>query len=282
MSKTRLNNAVKGHNKKLQRADEILYGTLGIILNGVQVVQVPNRYPYVYIQLRNDQNELVQAYNDQVSAIYGFPVTLIWSGNRYEVTGRDSLRYNNWGSNNPYLPFHGASHSFDGLPYDGTDVVWVYPKQFMPFLAMPSGANNGSSLIINPYIRQRLDGTWSYDGATGMVSFATYLPTTGSLACMALVYMDASTNKFGVAVGSGGYFSNTITGTNQIAQYIPPVTNPNWEPITAVRLVSGTTQLTWDNLYDVRQFVQPRVTGSAGGGSGITIGQVMAVQGVGL
>lgn len=273
MNDKRLTTALQGMKEQTQQFEELIPGTLGIPLGGQVLVQVPSRPSYVYVQLRDNQNELVQAYNDQVSATYGLPVLVKWQRNKYIVVGRDSIRYSYWGSNNPYIPLHGSTHSFSRNPNEGTDIAFIYSQQFMPLLAMPSGTlNNGSSLIINPYLRLRQDGTWSYDGSTGTINFSAYNPTSGAFAVMALVYLDTTLNQFGVLVNSGSYFPNYLTGTSQIANYLPQVTNPNFIPIAAVRLLTGTNLVTWDNLYDARQFIQYRITGSGGGGGGSPTG----------
>jgi hypothetical protein len=91
---------------------------------------------------------------------------------------------------------------------------------------------------------------------------------------MVLVYMDAYTGNPGILVGSGTYFPANISGS--IYQYIPSP-SVNQIPLAGVLLNTGTTTITWSNIYDVRQWVHatPSGTSSGGGGSGIdTIGFV--------
>ena len=48
-------------------------GLLGLPV-AARTVQVPNRNGYVYVRLRDNNSELVQAYNDKVSPKYNLPV----------------------------------------------------------------------------------------------------------------------------------------------------------------------------------------------------------------
>ena len=118
----------------------------------VGTVEVPNRNSFVYVRLRDNQNEVIQAYNNKVAASYNLPVVVERQNNRYVVVGVDTLRYqNNWNSFAPFLPIHGNAHSFNPETGGGGDVVWVYPRQFMPALIIPSGTNGGPNVFFAPY-----------------------------------------------------------------------------------------------------------------------------------
>jgi hypothetical protein len=273
-----------------EQAKTTLLGTLGIPLGGTRLVEVPNRNSFVYVQLRSNQNEVIQAFNNKVAASYGLPVILQREGTRYIVLGVDSQRYqNNWNSFAPYLPVHGNTHSFDFTSGGGGDVVWVYSRQFMPLLAFPSGSSGGPNVVIAPHVLQSVSGTWTYVGNTGTNSLLQYIPT-GSNAVMVLVYLDRTTGNPGIVVGSGSYFANTITGTAEVTPYIPIVPSPLFQvPLAAVRLTTGTNVIGWDNIYDVRQYLQYITTGTGGiatgtgGGSSIdTLGFAGLYEGVPL
>ncbi|MEM4722087.1 MAG: hypothetical protein QXT73_08525, partial [Candidatus Methanomethylicaceae archaeon] len=58
-------------SKSLRRFEEkkenrryIIPGVLGISIGGRRYVEVPNRPGYVYVRLRQSQNELIQAFNN--------------------------------------------------------------------------------------------------------------------------------------------------------------------------------------------------------------------------
>lgn len=264
-----LTKALKEQRKKTEQFKRPIWGTLGIKLNGFQLVDVPNRPSFVYVQLEDNPNENIQAFNNRVAPSYGLPVILKRDGTRYIVTDVDTARYqNNWPNNAPFLPRHGPTHSFDPDTGGGADMVWVFSKQFMPLLVYPSGSNSGPTVLISPHVLLTSSGTFSYVGNTGVPNLTTYLPTGGG-AIMALIYLDKNTGNPGIIINSGSNFSSLFTTAAQVTPYIPALTSPATQiPLGAVRLVTGTSILDWSYIYDVRQFVQAQSTGTSGGGGG--------------
>jgi hypothetical protein len=262
MSKRRLEQEFKSFDKQVTKKTAVYSGLLGIPLNGVRTVEVPNRNGYVYVRLRDSQSELIQAFNDKVSPVYDLPVLVKHDKAKYIVIGRDTDRYQDWGSFSAYLPRHGNTHSFNRDVSSGGDIVWVYGQQFMPMLATPSGTYGANNVLVNGNIYLKTDGSWRYDGETGTANLLGSKPT-GSGAVMVLVYQNKDTGAFGTTAGSN--FDATITGSAGVASYIPTLVDPDYQPIVAVRLVSGTSSIGWDNMYDVRQFFGTRgSTGDAG------------------
>lgn len=271
MTNRRLDKALRKSNKKKEDKVILLSGELGIPLNGQKLVEVPNRKGFVFVRLKNNTSELIQAYNTSVSPIYDLPVLVARQVGGYKIVGRNIDRYSNQWGNAPYLPKHGPQHSFNPSLNIGGDVVWVYSQQIMPLLGYPSGSSGSPQLAISPYIVRDLNGNWKYIGNTGTPDTTPYNPTTGSRATMVLVYLDTVSGNPALLVNSGTYMDGSLTGSSDVAQYIPRVTNPNWIPSVAIRLVSGTSVLTWNNLYDVRPFLQVVPTGSSSGGGGTSI-----------
>lgn len=256
--------------QKKQTKQEVLQiaGSLGIPIGGQRLVEVPNRNSFVYVKLRDNQSEVIQAFNNQVAPSYGLPVVVERRHNRYIVVGVDTIRYqSDWSSFAPYLPRHGNTHSFDTENGGGGDIVWIHSRQMMPSLIFPSGSLGGPNVLMASYTLKNADGTWKYTGDTGTTSLLPYKPPVGSNAVMALVYLDSISGNPYFIVGSGSYFSNTITGSAQIVPYIPSLSDPNHIPLAAVRLVSGTSSIGWGNIYDVRQWIHTTPTGTGGGGS---------------
>lgn len=141
----------------------------------------------------------------------------------------------------------------------------------MPLLTIPSGSSGGPNVIVSPHTLQSISGTWSYVGNTGTQSLLQYTPT-GSNAVMVLVYLNRLSGNPQIVVGSGSYFSNVITGTAEVTPYIPTVPNSNIHiPLGAVRLTTGTSTIGWDNIYDIRQYLQYVSTGTGGGSGGSSI-----------
>ena len=264
--------SLQTQKKQTEQVKLTIYGSLGITIGGQKTVQIPDRQGYVYVRLRDNQNEVIQAFNNKVAASYDLPVIVVREGSRYVVQQFNSQRYlNNAQNSAPFLPNHGTQHSFPRG--GGADITWIYPQQFMPALVYPS-TTTGTYVNIDRYPLYTPDNRWIYAGGTGTQNILQYLPTTGSSSLMVLVYMDAYTGNPGILVGSGTYFPANISGS--IYQYIPSP-SVNQIPLAGVLLNTGTTTIRWDNIYDVRQWVHatPTGTSSGGGGGGIdTIGFV--------
>lgn len=262
--------AVAEQKRKTESKNPLIAGTLGITMGGQTIVEVPDRPSYVYVQVRSSQAEIIQAFNQTVSPVYGLPVFIQWQGNRYVVTERDTMRYSNWIDSSAYLPRHASTHEARG---SAGDVVFVAQEQFLPLLPTPSGSLGNGAIIVNDYNLQGTGGNFTYFPAQATVNMTAWNPSSPTGAIMALVTLDASNNQLKYFVNSGNVFGNWLTGT---ADVLPQVfTNPDlgrYLPIAAVRLVSGTQAITWDNIYDVRPlFGLSRITiASAGGGGGST------------
>jgi hypothetical protein len=264
--------------KKLNvsKQDEVLYipGSLGITISGSKTVEVPDRPGFVYVRLRNDLSETVKAYNDKVAPVYDLPVILVrdkTNKNYYTIFGKDTGVYTNW-STTSYLPRHGAAHSFDPNS-PGADIVWTYDNQIMQFAAVPSGSSGGMNLIIEPgvFYSERYD-RWIYCCGTGTASLSTYLPT-GTQQRSVLCYVDWNGNP---KLSGGSYFAVGITGTSSVLGTLPIMPADIEIPVCAVRLMSGTSYLSWDNIYNLRQFPEGYNLGTVGGSSGLSSGTLAA------
>lgn len=231
-------------------------GILGLPVSS-QTVEVPGRDGYVYVRIRNT-NEIVQAQNEKVSPIFNLPILMKWNRGGYSISGRDTKRYSNWGSSSSFLPKHGGQHSF----YGG-DPTFIYSRQFVPFATMPSGTNGSDAVYIEPHVyRNPQDGSWNYVGDQFSPNLLTAKPTD-SQARMLLLYWDLNSDTVMVATGSAIVAS--ATGTAQILAGLPLLMGQNDIPLAGIRLVSGTSAILWDNIYDVRQFATTTPPSFTGG-----------------
>lgn len=228
-------------------------GILGAQFKGQTLVDVTDRKGYVYVRLRNNLNEIVQAYNSMVSPVYGLPVILVRDStyNRYIVKGRDLGTYGNWGSS-PYMPRHGAQHSFPEYNWGG-DVVWIYGRQFVPLGVSPAtGSSGGNYVFVNPYVYY-LNGAWDYAGGVATPNLLPYCPTgSPGNAIAVLVYLDSSGD---VQVIAGSGFSAAYTTIDAMLPYIPGLPNTSSVPLGMVRLTSGTTAIGWNEIFDLRPLI---------------------------
>lgn len=259
-----LTRQIQSYTNSLEKKRPELSGLLGLAIDGSRQITVASRPGFVYVRLRDSLSEAVQAFNDKVSPVYDFPVLIERRGNRWIVTGKDDLRYSNWGTSSPFLPAHGEQHSFNRDTNTGADTVFVYPDQFMPLLVYPSGTSGAANLMVAPYLLQRTND-FAYVGNTGTRNLLIYKPTN-SQGIVGIVALNKSTGNPDILIASGTPFNGSITGTAGILPYLP-YPSSDQEPLYAFRLVSGTSALTWDNLYNMRQFVGGSTsTGTSGSG----------------
>ena len=249
----KLQKSLSDYNKTLVKEDEEILGDLGATIGGKRVVAVPDRASFVYVRLRTKLSELIQAFNDKVSQKYGVPVVVKREGNRYVVLRRNTEAYSDWVDDDPYLPKHALTHSFDKDGGNvGGDPVWVYPYQIMPALIAPFPIAATNVFMHSAPIKD-LEGNWKYVGNTGTPKLTTYNPTSG--ATLVLISIDTVSGNPVIQASTGTFIPLSASGTAQLINYLPFNNNYNLIPDTMVRLVSGTTRITWDNLYDVRQFL---------------------------
>jgi hypothetical protein len=269
----RLRRAINDFSNTKEDTANVLSGILGLTSDKVQV---PNREGFVYVRLRDNLSEVLEAYNDAVSPVYNLPVLIKWDKTRYIIIGRDLERYVNWGTTSAYLPSHGNSHSFGES--GGGDVVWVFSRQVMPWLISPSGSSAAGSALVNGY-PYYFDDQWKYLGTSGTPVLTGNLPTGGNSARMSLVYLNPDTNILGVA-NNTEEFSALLTGTADVIPHIPQLPASWYIPLAGVRLVTGTTTIGWNNLYDVRPFFSSVPTGTSGGASvaGFSDGSVLFAE----
>lgn len=253
MTKRILKSAVRRVDDKKKDKEVYIPGLLGID-KGEFLVNVPNRPGFVYVRLRSNQNELIQAYNDTVAPVYNLPILVVRDAidpTRYRVQGRDLAVYSNWGNSTPYLPSHGGTHSIAPTG-GGGDPVWVYGRQFMPLNVTPSGTAGAQGVIIDPFVYYHDDyDQYKHAGGTGTASIVAFKPTDNT-ARMVLVYLDLDGNP---QLMPGDTFTTLITGTAGVLPYVPTISQDVGMPLAAARLVSGTSSIVWNNLYDLRPII---------------------------
>lgn len=249
-----LKRSLKKYSRQKENRVEELFGELGIPLSGTKVVDVPTRPGYVYVRLKGNTSELIQAYNSTVPSIYDLPVRVRRNRNTYVIMGKDQVKWSNTGNGDNVfvssLPRHGGQHSLNPEFGMGADVSWIYSRQFMNQLAFPSGTSS-MMLTLEPWFYEK-DGAWGYSQNTGTPSFAPYVPTVTGSARMALLYLNRTTNALEIV--AGGLFSGGINDRAVLAGFIPDVDRDYAMPLAAVKLTTGTSSLDWYDIYDMRDF----------------------------
>jgi hypothetical protein len=263
MSKRKLDRAIKRIDTGKSDRFKEFPGTLGIRRRNENQVEVNGREGFVWVRLRGNQNELIQAFNDKVAPVYNLPVLVIrdkLDPTRYRIQSRDIAQYQNWGSSSAYLPRHGSTHSFNPVS-PGGDITWVFGKQFLPLLLYPSGSSGAGNVLIQESVFFR-NNLYQHILLTGTPDVVGLKPTNNQ-AKMVLVYLDDTNTP---QLSGGSLFNASLTGTSDVLPFIPALSSASHIPVGAVRLVSGTSRITWSNLYDLRPFFRDHSGGTGGAG----------------
>lgn len=261
---SKLKRELEKFDRTLKKEYVEIPGEMGAYIKGKKTVEVPDRVGYVYVKLRTNLSEIIQAFNDRVSPSYGLAVIVRREGNKYIVDRRDVGRYENWEDKNKYVPRHGDTHSFDLDGSNiGADPVWVYPYQFMPSLVSPFGVKGAENVFIYPYSFVH-NGTWHYSGNTGTSNLTNYRPASGS--SVVLITLDTVSGNPYLFASTGTYIPSSVTGTAGFIPYLPSIDETQYIPLSFVTLSSGTFGIGWNNIHDVRQL--------AGGGGITSIGVI--------
>lgn len=254
MTTRNLRRQLRTFSNRTEQPLKLYSGALGVFIGGTQYVDVPNRPGFVYVRLRNNISELIQAHNSLVSPVYDLPVLVVRNQNYYEIYSRDSQQYGSyWDTTSSFMPRHGFQHEFDPDNNGGGDLVFVHGEQFYPLMGFPSGTSGAGNILIAPY-RYYANSSWHYAGNTGTPNLTQYRPTGSANAKLVLVGLTIDTGNPFVKLGTE--FSATITGAMEMTQYVPTDIDTHEEiPGTIVRLVTGTSVITWANIYDARQYM---------------------------
>jgi len=245
-NKLRLRRAIKNVLDTKQPVLEEIPGLLGTLIKGKKRVKVNSRKSFVYVRLHGKQSETIKAFNDSVSILYDLPVlvTKVYNkGYNYKVTGKDVGRYQNWGGDTgqALLAPHGMQHSF-GVGAGGSDIVWVYKRQFMPLLPYPY---SGTSVSVSEDWYQWRDSFVHFPGE--IVDVGASKPLILGDARFVTLYLSGNTNT---VQGITGSLFNINPFPSDVIPYIPKLSPSMGIPLTSVLLTNDTENLSWNNLYD--------------------------------
>lgn len=245
-NKLRLQRTLKRVLDNKQDITEEIPGLLGTLVKGKERVKVNSRKSFVYVRLHGNQSETVQAFNDTVSILYGLPVLVARVRNKgynYRVIGKDVGRYQHWGGDTgqALLAPHGLQHSFQPGA-GGSDIVWVFKKQFMPLLPYPY---TGTSIAVSPDWYQWKESFVYFSGT--IIDIGASKPAILGSSRFVTLYLEGSTNNVRGVTGS---LFNSSPFPPDVTSYIPKIVPSMGIPLTSVLLSSDTTNVAWNNLYD--------------------------------
>lgn len=250
-----------------QDYQEEISALLGVIKDGKHLVDVPDRPSYVYARIRGNLSELVQAFNDQVTAVYNLPVLIVRDPidkSRFRVKGRDLGRYEDWGNVAP-VPKHAETH-LEG----NNDPVYITSNQILDFRVVPDG------MKVQIWKGELFGNNFETPGRTSFWDLSSYVPPTGAI--WELIYLDRLGDfyrKDGILVDSLSLLTPDL---------IPFCPFGAW-PIVAIRLFMGQTSINPTNdMVNLRWSVLPFNSAVGGGGAyddcrmTIATGTIMAMS----
>ncbi len=213
--------------------------------------RVPNKLNYVFVR-RTGRGVIEECLNTRVAARNDLPVIVGYS---HELPAVLQVLAGKWEriaelGSYAYMPSHHQAHEFQN-EFGGDDVTWIQSQQLLPLLAQPTSPE---SMTVTVYegLYPWLAG-WHYFDGDVSPSFVGSVP--------------------GIA-GEGRYSLLSIDGATETLQITDGITFPAWLPpvdyedmipgppagaipIVAVFLLSGTTEISWDIMWDARLFAQP-------------------------
>jgi hypothetical protein len=246
----RFRRALEESLDRKQEKLKLIPALLGVYLNGQKTVTVANRPDFVWCRIRGSTSEVIQAFNETVSTHYDLPILVYRDPNApdiYKVYGRDIRQYDDWGGVYYSSSPHGRSHSFGGG--QGSDVVWIYKRQYLPMLPRPvaSGALN---IWIEPEFWY-FGGQYHWWPGSGTTDLSGYKPTGADNARYVTVYIDGNAGIPQYLLGDE--FSVLFASVVDPGNYISLPTPSQGIPIAAIFLLTGTERIGWGEIYDLRQ-----------------------------
>ncbi len=227
----------------------------GAYFNGQKTLNVAGRPDFIWARIRGKTSEVVQVFNDVLTTYWDLPILVYRDPNYpdiWKVYGRDISRYEDWGGVS-YMPSHGGQHSFASTAESGNvggDIVWVFKRQFVPMLVHPEATASMSVYAEADFYY--FNGAYSWFGGTGTGDLSAYKPTGAHNAKYLTVYLEPISNR--LLVLEGPEF-NAIWAPTDPGEYIAVPSPYEGIPLAGVLLMTGTNQLGWGEIYDIRNIV---------------------------
>jgi hypothetical protein len=220
---------------------------------GAKALQVAGRDDFIWARIRDSNSEVIQVFNDTVTAHWDLPILVYRDPNQpdiWKVYGRDVSRYEDWGDIS-YLRPHGTQHAFAG-GNTGSDVAWIFKRQFMPLMTRPNATATMSVWVESDYYYW--DGQYKWWPGSGTSDLSGYKPTGAQSAKYLTLYLEGQSGLLEVAVGDE---FNVLWPPQNPEAFIPAITPDEGIPLSAIYLLTGTSQIGWGELFDIRNVVSP-------------------------
>lgn len=242
------------HDLLSSKADEQVKvpAAMGAYIGGVKTVTVDKRKDHVYVRLRGNDSEVVEAFNDSVLRAFGIQIFVVREGLQWRVVGKNTgtAPGGGWGGD-AYLPNHGNQHSFSGgTGTAGNDIVWVYKRQFMPLLVAPTSPKTMKAHVFSDYYPW--GGAYHWFAEVDTPDLTSLVPAVFMTARFVTAYINGDTGNLAFVTGTSFLATGTITDPSSV---VPMPDQGVGIPVGSIYLLNGMSAVTWDSLWDVRNII---------------------------
>jgi len=249
--------------EKMQQYEPVLPQFPALLGDGRGTVAVDGRPGYVYVRV-GVERALAQAFNQRVLPRDDSPVIV---GYRHEQPGLFQVLclrevYMGLGTGDDFTPEIINHHEIHELrnPGGGDDVVWIPTQQITPLLGYPTNPVSMQVEIMAGLYGWR-GGYQYFEGATS-ASLTEYKPSSPGRSQVVIISIDGTDNAT-LLYTVGDNFPTEWPPEDFDARIPKPP--GGCVPSTAVILANSTTSIGWNELWDVRLWLQS----SSGGGASI-------------
>ena len=240
----------------LSRYQEALPTWPALTADAQGTLHVAGRPGWFHVRIGSDKIA-AQAFNARVGDYVDYPVIVGYTAEQPNLFQVISARFVYAGADTgddllPQVPAHHRTHEFRRDGSGGGDTVWVQKQQMLPLQAAPTSLVSTMQVNIAADWYAWQDG-WQYFAGATSADLSGYVPTGAAQAKFVLISVDGATNT--LQYTEGDLFSTLLPPANLDDQL--PAAPSGSVPVVAVYLLSTTTKLDWDNLYDIRLFNQP-------------------------
>lgn len=253
--KRRFQRAWESRLDKKADKPKLIPAMCGAYFNGQKTLHVSGRPDFIWARIRGKTSEVVQVFNDVLTTYWDLPILVYRDPNYpdiWKVYGRDISRYEDWGGVS-YMPSHGGQHSFASTVESGNvggDIVWVFKRQFVPMLVHPEATASMSVYAEADFYY--FNGAYSWFGGTGTGDLSAYKPTGAHNARYLTVYLEPTSNR--LLVLEGPEF-DAIWAPSDPGEYFAVPSPDQGIPLAGVLLMTGTNQIGWGEIFDIRNIV---------------------------
>ena len=239
----------------LSRYQEALPTWPALTADAQGTLHVAGRPGWIHVRIGNDKIP-AQAFNAQVGDYVDYPVIVGYSQEQPDLFQVLSARFVYAGADSgddllPQVVAHHRTHEFRRDGSGGGDTVWVQKQQIVPLQVSPTTPS--SMMVVVAADWYAWESGWRYFPGAVSADLSGYVPNAAAAARFVLISIDGLTNL--LQYTPGDTFSILLPPAKLDDQLPPPPAGS--VPAGAVYLVSSTTSLDWDNLYDIRLFNHP-------------------------